>query len=415
MFATLSEKIDKVLKKLKGQGVLTEENVAEALKEVRLALLEADVNFKIVKDFIARIQEKAVGHEVLQSLSPGHQVVKIVWEELRDLMGHEQVGLALSSHPPTVIMMVGLQGSGKTTTCGKLAKIFKDQGKRVLLIAADPRRPAAGEQLAALAADLEVTVHRADQVHATNKDVVALCAEGVTRGREHGYDIVVLDTGGRLHIDDELMVELEEIKTATQPQEVLLIADAMTGQEAVSVAEQFNQRVNLTGVILTKVEGDARGGAVLSIRAATGTPIKYLGIGEKSDALEAIGRDPQKAAFHAIGSRRRAGRGLDTHRPAPVGKDCQISGQGFQGIDHLPRRSRSREQVVEVVRGIAAGRQAQEERRDEEGPFKHGLDHTSGPTGLQDPRPGSARGPAEKSTCIRPCLQAVGCVPLPAP
>ncbi len=299
MFATLSEKIDKVLKKLKGQGVLTEENVAEALKEVRLALLEADVNFKIVKDFIARIQEKAVGHEVLQSLSPGHQVVKIVWEELRDLMGHEQVGLALSSHPPTVIMMVGLQGSGKTTTCGKLAKIFKDQGKRVLLIAADPRRPAAGEQLAALAADLEVTVHRADQVHATNKDVVALCAEGVTRGREHGYDIVVLDTGGRLHIDDELMVELEEIKTATQPQEVLLIADAMTGQEAVSVAEQFNQRVNLTGVILTKVEGDARGGAVLSIRAATGTPIKYLGIGEKSDALEVF--HPDRMASRILG------------------------------------------------------------------------------------------------------------------
>lgn len=285
MFSALTEKIDGVLKKLRGRGVLTEENVKEALKEVRLALLEADVNFKIVKDFIGRVQDKAIGQEVLRSLAPGQQVVKIVWEELRDLMGHEQAGLSLASLPPTVIMMVGLQGAGKTTSCAKLARWFKDQGKRVLLIAADPRRPAAGDQLSALGSELDVAVHRADQVGATRQDVVRMCRDGVERGRNHGFDVVVLDTGGRLHIDDDLMLELEEIKASTQPHEVLLVADAMTGQEAVGVAEQFDRRVGLTGVILTKVEGDARGGAVLSIRAATGKPIKFLGVGEKTDAL----------------------------------------------------------------------------------------------------------------------------------
>lgn len=299
MFTALTEKIDTVLKNLRGQGILTEDNVREALKEVRLALLEADVNFKIVKDFISRVQEKAVGREVLESLTPGHQVVKIVWEELRDLMGHEQAGLALSSLPPTIVMMVGLQGAGKTTSCGKLARLFKGQGKRVLLLAADPRRPAAGDQLASLAAELDVAVHRADHVGASRSDVVRMCAKGVQRGRDHGYDIVILDTGGRLHIDDELMCELEEIKSAVAPQEILLVADAMTGQEAVNVAEQFDQRVALTGVILTKVEGDARGGAVLSIKASTGTPIKFLGVGEKTDALEVF--HPDRMASRVLG------------------------------------------------------------------------------------------------------------------
>ncbi len=299
MFTALTEKIDTVLKKLRGQGILTEDNVREALKEVRLALLEADVNFKIVKDFISRVQEKAVGREVLESLTPGHQVVKIVWEELRDLMDHEQAGLALSSLPPTIVMMVGLQGAGKTTSCGKLARLFKGQGKRVFLLAADPRRPAAGDQLASLAAELDVAVHRADHVEASRSEMVRMCAEGVQRGREHGYDIVILDTGGRLHIDDELMCELEEIKSAVAPHEILLVADAMTGQEAVNVAEQFDQRVALTGVILTKVEGDARGGAVLSIKASTGTPIKFLGVGEKTDALEVF--HPDRMASRILG------------------------------------------------------------------------------------------------------------------
>ncbi len=299
MFSSLTDKIDGVLKKLRGAGVLKEQDVVQALKEVRLALLEADVNFRVVKDFIGRVQGKATGSKVLESLTPGQQVVKIVWEELRDLMGQDHSGLSLSSQPPTIMMMVGLQGAGKTTTCGKVARLFTEQGKRVLLIAADPRRPAAAEQLAALGASLDVPVHRADRLLSTRREVVRFCSEGVHRGREHGYDVVVLDTGGRLHIDDELMLELEQIKAAVTPREVLLVADAMTGQEAVNVAEQFDKRLGVTGVILTKIEGDARGGALLSMRAAIGKPVKYLGVGEKSDALEPF--HPDRMASRILG------------------------------------------------------------------------------------------------------------------
>ena len=299
MFLSLTDKIDGVLKKLRGAGVLKEQDIVQALKEVRLALLEADVNFRVVKDFIGRVQEKATGSKVLESLTPGQQVVKIVWEELRDLMGRDHSGLSLSSQPPTVVMMVGLQGAGKTTTCGKVARLFTQQGKRVLLIAADPRRPAAAEQLAALGASLDVPVHRADRLLLTRQEVVHFCSEGVRRGRDHGYDVVVLDTGGRLHIDDELMLELEQVKAAVTPQEVLLVADAMTGQEAVNVAEEFDQRVGVTGVILTKIEGDVRGGALLSMQAAIGKPVKYLGVGEKSDALEPF--HPDRMASRILG------------------------------------------------------------------------------------------------------------------
>lgn len=299
MLDQLSEKFEQILKKLRGTGVLSEQNIAEALKEVRLALLEADVNFKIVKDFIERVREKAIGLEVLQSLTPGHQVVKVVWDELRAMMGNERAGLALASAPPTVVMMVGLQGSGKTTTCGKLARLFKQEGKRVLLVAADPRRPAAGDQLASLGRDLGIDVYRLVQEKASQGDVVRICQLGVERGREQGYDLVVLDTGGRLHIDDELMGELVAVKSSVQPQEVLLVADAMTGQDAVTMASQFDQRVGLTGIILTKVEGDARGGALLSIRAVTGKPIKFLGVGEKLDALELF--HPDRMASRILG------------------------------------------------------------------------------------------------------------------
>jgi signal recognition particle subunit SRP54 len=299
MLDALSEKFEKVLKKLRGQGVLTEQNITEALKEVRFALLEADVNFKIVKEFIDRVREKAIGQEVLQSLTPGHQVVKVVWDELRAMMGQDRVGLALNSKPPTIVMMVGLQGAGKTTASGKLARLFKSQGKRVLLVAADPRRPAAGEQLSALGRDLGVDVQRDDQTHASQADVVRICSAGVDRGREQGFDLVILDTGGRLHIDEELMGELTAVKAAVAPHEVLLVADAMTGQDAVTMAGQFDQRVGLTGIILTKVEGDARGGAVLSIRAATGKPIKFLGVGEKLDALEPF--HPDRMASRILG------------------------------------------------------------------------------------------------------------------
>jgi signal recognition particle subunit SRP54 len=299
MFDALSDKFEKVLKKLRGQGVLTEQNITDALKDVRFALLEADVNFKIVKEFIERVRQKAIGQEVLQSLTPGHQVVKIVWDELSDMMGRERSGLALNSQPPTVVMMVGLQGAGKTTTCGKLARLFKQQGKRVLLVAADPRRPAAGEQLSALGRDLGIDVFRADQTQASHSDVVRICRAGVEQGREQGFDLVVLDTGGRLHIDDELMGELVAVKAAVAPQEVLLVADAMTGQDAVTMAGQFDQKIGVTGIILTKVEGDARGGAVLSIRAVTGKPIKFLGVGEKLDALEPF--HPDRMASRILG------------------------------------------------------------------------------------------------------------------
>lgn len=299
MFDALSDKFEKVLKKLRGQGVLTEQNITEALKDVRFALLEADVNFKIVKEFIERVRQKAIGQEVLQSLTPGHQVVKIVWDELSGMMGRERSGLALNSQPPTVVMMVGLQGAGKTTTCGKLARLFKQQGKRVLLVAADPRRPAAGEQLSALGRDLGIDVYRADQADASQSDVVRICRAGVEQGREQGFDLVVLDTGGRLHIDDELMGELVAVKAAVAPQEILLVADAMTGQDAVTMAGQFDQKIGVTGIILTKVEGDARGGAVLSIRAVTGKPIKFLGVGEKLDALEPF--HPDRMASRILG------------------------------------------------------------------------------------------------------------------
>ncbi|MBK9308962.1 MAG: signal recognition particle protein [Nitrospira sp.] len=299
MLDALSEKFERVLRKLRGQGVLTEQNITDALKEVRFALLEADVNFKIVKEFIDRVREKAIGQEVLQSLTPGHQVVKVVWDELRAMMGHERAGLALSSRPPTILMMVGLQGAGKTTASGKLARLFKNQGKRVLLVAADPRRPAAGEQLSALGRDLGVEVHRTDHAQASQADVVRICRAGVERGQEQGFDLIILDTGGRLHIDDELMGELIAVKSAVSPHEVLLVADAMTGQDAVTMASQFDQKVGLTGVILTKVEGDARGGAVLSIRAATGKPIKFLGVGEKLDALEPF--HPDRMASRILG------------------------------------------------------------------------------------------------------------------
>ncbi len=299
MLDALSDKFEKILKKLRGQGVLTEQNITEALKDVRFALLEADVNFKIVKEFIDRVRQKAVGQEVLQSLTPGHQVVKVVWDELKAMMGHERAGLALSSKPPTILMMVGLQGAGKTTASGKLARLFKNQDKRVLLVAADPRRPAAGEQLSALGRDLGVVVHRADHAQASQSDVVHICRAGVERGRDQGFDLIILDTGGRLHIDDELMNELIAVKTAVSPHEVLLVADAMTGQDAVTMAGQFDQKVGLTGIILTKVEGDARGGAVLSIRAATGKPIKFLGVGEKLDALEPF--HPDRMASRILG------------------------------------------------------------------------------------------------------------------
>lgn len=288
MFESLSDKLDHIFKKLRGHGVMTEENIKDALREVRLVLLEADVNFKVVKDFIERVRERAVGAQVLQSLAPGQQVIKIVHDELISLMGGEgDNSLDLAAKPPVPIMLVGLQGSGKTTTCGKLAKYLKAQRRRPLLVPADVYRPAAIEQLKTLGEQLslEVFASRADQ------DPVDICRDALRYAELSGFDTVIFDTAGRLQIDDTLMEELVRIKAAVDPREILLVADAMTGQEAVNVASGFDARLDLTGVILTKLDGDAKGGAALSIKAVTGKQVKFVGLGEKLDALDVFHAD----------------------------------------------------------------------------------------------------------------------------
>lgn len=295
MLENLTKRLDSILKNVRGKGLLTEQNIDEALKEVRLALLEADVHFKIVKSFIESVRAKAVGKEVLESLTPGQQIVKVVWEELALLMGEKGVGIALASQPPTLLMLVGLQGSGKTTTAGKLARLYKRQGKRVLLVAADLQRPAAVDQLQILGKNIEVPV----ALPQSEKDPVEVITRAAAQGREQGFDIVIIDTAGRLQIDEPLMEELVRIKSKVLPHEILFIADAMTGQNAVNVAETFHKRLGLTGIILTKTEGDARGGAILSIRAATGAPVKFIGTGEKLDAFEPF--HPDRMASRILG------------------------------------------------------------------------------------------------------------------
>jgi len=288
MFENLSDKLELIFKKLRGQGVMTEENIKEALREVRLVLLEADVNFKVVKEFVEKVRLRAVGIEVLQSLSPGQQVIKIVNDELVAMMGGgEDNSLDLAAKPPVAIMLVGLQGSGKTTTCGKLARYLKGERRRPLMVPADVYRPAAIEQLKTLGRQLslEVFPSRADQ------DPVDICSEAMKYAGLSGLDTVIIDTAGRLQIDDYLMNELVRIKEAVQPREILFVADAMTGQEAVNVATGFNDRLDITGVVLTKLDGDARGGAALSIKAVTGKPVKFVGMGEKLDALDVFHAD----------------------------------------------------------------------------------------------------------------------------
>ena len=288
MFDSLSDKLDLVFKKLRGQGVMTEENIKDALREVRLVLLEADVNFRVVKDFIEKVRERAVGAQVLQSLSPGQQVIRIVHDELVALMGGgEDNSLDLAAKPPVAIMLVGLQGSGKTTTCGKLARFLRGQRRRPLLVPADVYRPAAIEQLKTLGRQLSVEVFdsRADQ------DPVDICRDALKYAALSGFDTVLFDTAGRHQIDDYLMNELVRIKEVVAPREILFVADAMTGQEAVNVAGGFNERLDITGVVLTKLDGDAKGGAALSIKAVTGKPVKFVGLGEKLDAIEVFHAD----------------------------------------------------------------------------------------------------------------------------
>lgn len=295
-FEGLADRLQSTMQKIRGKGKVNEADVKEMMREVRLALLEADVNFKVVKDFVKRVSERSVGQEVLKSLTPGQQVIKVVKEELTELMGGEQSKIAVASKPPTVIMMVGLQGAGKTTTTGKLANLLrKKYNRKPLLVAADIYRPAAIKQLETLGKQLSMPVFSlGDQV-----SPVEIAKQAIEKAKEEHHDYVLIDTAGRLHVDENLMGELKDIKELTKPDEIFLVVDAMTGQDAVNVAQSFNGQLGLTGVVLTKLDGDTRGGAALSIRSVTDTPIKFVGMGEKLDALEAF--HPERMASRILG------------------------------------------------------------------------------------------------------------------
>jgi len=295
MLESLSEKLESIFKKLRGKGILKEEDIDAALKEVRLALLEADVNFKVVKGFVEKVKTKALGKEVLESLTPGQQVIKIVHSELCELLGGAYTRVHLSPNPPTILMMVGLHGSGKTTTSAKLARLFKKEGRRPMLVAADLQRPAAIEQLVTLGRQIDVPVFASHEA----RNPVTLCEEAVKKAKVNAQDVVILDTAGRLHIDETLMKELTEIKERVNPKEILFVADSMTGQDAVNIARNFNEQLGIDGIILTKMDGDARGGAALSIRTITGKPIKFIGMGEKIDMLEPF--HPDRIASRILG------------------------------------------------------------------------------------------------------------------
>lgn len=293
-FEGLSDRLQEIFKKLRGKGKISEEDIKVAMREVRMALLEADVNFKVVKDFINKVRERAVGQEVLQSLTPGQQIIKIVHDEMTELMGGSESKLLFSSHPPTVIMTVGLQGAGKTTTVAKLARNLLKSGRRPLLAACDIYRPAAIKQLQVLGEQVGVPVFSMGQGNPVN-----IAKGALEYSKTNNRDVIILDTAGRLHINEELMDELVQIKAAVSPEEILLVVDAMTGQDAVNIAESFNEQLGLTGIILTKLDGDTRGGAALSVKAVTGCPIKFVGAGEKIDALETF--FPERMASRILG------------------------------------------------------------------------------------------------------------------
>ncbi len=358
MFQSLSEKLTNAFKKFKNKGKLTEADVKEGMREIKLALLEADVNFKVVREFIKTVSERAVGAEVLESLVPAQQVVKIVNEELVNLMGGSQAKLTISSKPQTVVMMVGLQGAGKTTHAGKLAGMYKKQGKRPLLVACDIYRPAAIKQLEVVGASLDVPVFSmGDKV-----SPVKIAREGLKYAVSNGYDMVFIDTAGRLHIDEELMAELQEIKAATEPTEILLTVDAMIGQDAVNVAETFNEMLDITGVILTKLDGDTRGGAALSVRYVTGKPIKFIGTGEKLDAIEPFYPDRMASRILGMGDVltliEKAEQAYDSKKAAELEK--KIRSQTFTLDDYLEQFRQVQqmgniEQLAAMMPGIKPG------------------------------------------------------------
>ncbi|MFQ5708895.1 MAG: signal recognition particle protein [bacterium] len=294
MFQDLTDKLEGVFKKLRGHGKLTERNIADTMREIRRVLLEADVNFKVAKEFIAQVQKQAVGEQVLKSITPAQQVIKIIHGELTMLMGETEATFKTASLPPTVIMLVGLQGSGKTTLAGKLARYLKKRGRNPLLVAADLQRPAAVDQLKIVGEKVGVSV-----LSDYDTTPLQICQQAKDHARDKGLDTVILDTAGRLHVDQELMAELVQIKAQTQPDEILFVADGMTGQDAVNTAQEFGRLLDFTGIVLTKLDGDARGGAALSIRAVTGKPIKFISVGEKFDSLEKF--HPDRMASRILG------------------------------------------------------------------------------------------------------------------
>lgn len=295
MFEEITQKFELLFKKIRGQAKITESNIAETMREVRRVMLEADVNYKVVKDFTEKVQQKALGQEVLRSITPGQMLIKIIYDELVNLMGSTRADIKFSPNPPTVIMIVGLQGSGKTTFCAKLANHLKHKGRHPLLVAADIYRPAAIEQLKQLGEQIQVPVFSMD----SGVDAVQIAVNSVDFARKNYRDVVIIDTAGRMHIDEEMMREVERIKEAVKPHEILFVVDSMTGQEAVNVAKEFNDRLNFDGVVLTKLDGDARGGAALSIKAVVNKPIKFVSIGEKLDALEPF--YPDRMASRILG------------------------------------------------------------------------------------------------------------------
>ncbi|MCR4425186.1 MAG: signal recognition particle protein [Firmicutes bacterium] len=368
MFENLAGKLQEAFRKLRSRGKLTERDVDAALREVRVALLEADVNFKVVKGFIEKVRTRAVGEEVLSSLTPGQQVVKIVHDELTGLMGGESSRIVMSPRPPTIVMLVGLQGSGKTTSAAKLANLLRKQGRKPLLVAADVYRPAAIKQLEVLGRQLGVDVFTLGD----RTDPVRIADAATARARSLGLDVVILDTAGRLHIDDEMMGELVRIRDGVHPHEVLIVVDAMTGQDAVNVAYTFNQKLGIDGVILTKLDGDARGGAALSVRSVTGKPIKFVATGEKLDALEQFHPDRMSSRILGMGDIltviERAQEAFDAEEARKL--EEKLRKQEFTLDDFLKqlrdvRKMGPLDQILGMVPGFAKSRELRDLKVDE--------------------------------------------------
>ncbi|MDD4238667.1 MAG: signal recognition particle protein [Desulfotomaculaceae bacterium] len=389
MFANLAERLQDTFKKLRGKGRLTDSDVTEALREVRLALLEADVNFKVVKDFIAKIKERVVGQELLASLNPAQHVIKIVHDELSSLMGGSNSKINLAPKPPTVVMMVGLNGAGKTTTSAKLASLLRKQGRRPLLVAADVYRPAAVKQLQVLGGQLNVPVFTLSD----SQDPVVIGRAAADIAVQNGQDLVIIDTAGRQEVNEELMAELVAMNAAIEPQEILLVIDAMTGQAAVNVAETFNSHLELDGVILTKLDGDTRGGAALSVRAVTGKPIKFVGVGEKLDALEPFYPDRMAERILGMGDMltliEKAQENFNTEQMVQMQK--KIRSMDFTLEDFLEQLSQVKklgplEQILGMIPGLGGAKKLKELQVDEkELVFVEAIIHSMTPDERNEP------------------------------